>query len=117
MSQVLRGGSDLIGGNGGDGSASCDVICSDALPTGQSYDVIHVNSPTHNVFVASSTYMQVGFAVADGSEALHSFIRCLSAPGAMTVPIETTYDDCTVQQLTLVTKANQIQHHAKLSRA
>jgi hypothetical protein len=29
--------------------------------------------------------MQMGFAVADGSEALHIFIRCLNAPGAMTV--------------------------------
>jgi hypothetical protein len=39
---MLRGGSDLIGGNGGGGSATCDVICSDALPPGESYDIIHV---------------------------------------------------------------------------
>jgi len=43
LSQILRGGSDLIGGSGGC-SASCDVICSDALPPGETFDVIHVGA-------------------------------------------------------------------------
>jgi hypothetical protein len=41
LSHVLRGGSDFIGGNGG-GSATCDFMCSDALPPGETFDVIHV---------------------------------------------------------------------------
>ncbi len=50
--------------------------------------------------------MQVGFAVADGSDALLGFTNALNAPGAMTVPIQTLVDGCASQQLTLVKKAS-----------
>jgi hypothetical protein len=60
----------------------------------------------HSVLVALFTQLQVGFAVADGGDALHGFIRSLKAPGAMTVPIEAAYDGCISQQLTLVKKAS-----------
>jgi hypothetical protein len=43
LSQVLRGGSSLIGGSGDGGSAACEVICSDALPPGDTFDIIHVS--------------------------------------------------------------------------
>ena len=42
LSHVLRGGSSVIGGSDG-GSATCEVLCSDVLPPGQLFDVIHVS--------------------------------------------------------------------------
>jgi hypothetical protein len=50
--------------------------------------------------------VQVGFAVADDGAALLGFTNALNAPGAMTVPIDTTVDGCASQQLTLVNKAS-----------
>jgi hypothetical protein len=47
---------------------------------------------------------QVGFAVADGGDALLGFIRALKAPGVMIVPIEDNHDGTVSQQLTLVRK-------------
>ena len=43
LSHVLRGGSSAIGGSGDGCSATCEVLCSDALPPGQCFDVIHVS--------------------------------------------------------------------------
>jgi hypothetical protein len=63
-----------------------------------------------SVLVAALMYVQVGFAVADGGAALHDFTNSLKAPGAMTVPIESTHDNGTLQQLTLVKKASGGQH-------
>ena len=51
------------------------------------------------------TRLQVGFAVADGGDALLGFIRALRAPGAMIVPIEAARDGAISQQLTLIQKA------------
>jgi hypothetical protein len=42
LSHVLRGGSSVIGGSDV-GSATCEVLCSDVLPPGQLFDVIHVS--------------------------------------------------------------------------
>lgn len=53
------------------------------------------------------TRLQVGFAVADGGDALLGFIRALRAPGAMIVPIEATRDGAISQQLTLIQKAGR----------
>jgi hypothetical protein len=50
--------------------------------------------------------LQVGFAVADDSSALHGFLRSLRAPGAMTVPVESTHSNSFSQKLTLFTKAS-----------
>ena len=60
---------------------------------------------------------QVGFAVADGGDALLGFTRALKAPGAMIVPIEATHNDCLSQQLTLVQKAICITRQHTLSFA
>ncbi len=58
---------------------------------------------------------QVGFAVADGGEALLGFIRALKAPGAMVVPVEITRHGVLSQQLMLIKKAgSSVQQHAEL---
>jgi hypothetical protein len=62
-------------------------------------------------------YVQVGFAVADGGAALHGFTNSLKAPGAMTVPIESTHDNGMLQQLTLVKKASSGRQQHIPSRA
>jgi hypothetical protein len=61
-----------------------------------------------HVLVTLRVCVQVGFAVADDSAALLGFTNALNAPGAMTVPIDTTVDvdGCASQQLTLVNKAS-----------
>jgi len=56
--------------------------------------------------------LQVGFAVEEGGAALHGFIDALRAPGAMTVPIESSRDAS--QQLTLVQKVRQ-QHLTRIA--
>ena len=65
LSQVLRGGSDLIGLSGGC-SASCDVICSDALPPGETFDVIHVGALCSRVELRSPPFKCIAGGVCSG---------------------------------------------------